>query len=100
VRVSYDFRSAPTASVSTQGTRPAAFPTEPPNTLVAFRRVEESGGREVRLAWERQRQSWQAQAVSLITEAGTAVNVSYFRPDTGERIQFLYEVRTNTVKRL
>jgi len=100
-RVQYDFRGnvPPAAIVSTQGTRPTAFPSDPPNALAAFRRVEESGGRDVRLAWERQRQPWSAQAVSLVTEAGTAVNVSYNAPD-GERIQFLYDVRTNTVRRL
>ena len=101
VRVQYDFRGTvpPAAIVSTQGTRPTAFPSEPPNAQAAFRRVEESGGRDVRLAWERQRQPWSAQAVSLVTEAGTAVNVSYNASD-GERIQFLYDVRTNTVRRL
>jgi hypothetical protein len=101
-RVFYDAASqsgAPQVGVLSQGARPAIFP-ERVDLLEAFRRVEGAGGVDLHREWERLRRPWSADASTALIEGVTVVNVTYFAQDPSERIQFLYEVRTNTVKRL
>ncbi|MDQ3097140.1 MAG: hypothetical protein M3Q61_03105 [Chloroflexota bacterium] len=65
----------------------------------AFQRVEESGGRELRLAWERSRRAWSADASTAIVDGATLVNIIYIAQDSGERAQFRYDPRSDTVTR-
>jgi hypothetical protein len=85
--------------VLSQGARPAIFP-ERVDLLEAFRRVEGAAGVDLHREWERLRRPWSADASTALIEGVTVVNVTYFAQDPSERIQFLYDVRTNTVKRL
>jgi len=101
-RVSYDSQSqsaAPTVGVLSQGTRPAAFPVRA-DLLAAFRRVEAEGGAALHREWERLRRPWQAEASTALVDGETVVNVTYFAQEPSERVQFRYEPRTNTVKRV
>lgn len=68
--------------------------------LPPFRRVEAAGGQDLRREWERARRPWSADASTSLVDGQTVVNVTYFAQDPSERIQFRYEPRTNTVKRL
>lgn len=100
--VNYDAASqsgAPNVSVFSQQVRPPVVPDRV-DLLHAFERVESVGGRELRLAWERARRPWSADASTAVVEGATVVNISYVAQDPGERVQFLYDLRTDTVKRL
>ena len=101
-RVFYDASSqsgAPQVGVSSQGARPALLPRAL-ELIDAFRRVEAAGGQDLRREWERGRRPWSADASTALVDGETVVNVTYFVQEPSERIQFRYEPRTNTVKRL
>lgn len=99
--VSYDASSQsglPFVSVLSQQVRPPVVSGRV-DLVRAFQRVEESGGRELRLAWERSRRAWSADASTAIVDGATLVNIFYIAQDSGERAQFRYDPRSDTVTR-
>lgn len=101
VSVNYDAASQsglPFVSVSTQQARPPVLAGRV-DLVRAFQRAEESGGRELRQGWERARRAWQADASTAVVDGATIVNVFYIAQDAGERAQFRYDPRTDTVTR-
>lgn len=100
--VNYDAASqsgAPNVSVFSQQSRPAALPDRV-DLMHAFDRVENAGGRELRLAWERARRQWSADASIAVVDGATVVHVFYVAQDPFERAQFRYDPRTDTVTRM
>lgn len=100
--VSYDALSqsgAPVVSVFSQQVRQPVL-ADPIDLAIAFQRVEDAGGRELRLAWERARRAWSAEASTGLRDGAPVINVSYTVQDASERAQFRYDPRTGTVTRL
>lgn len=78
----------------------AAAAIEPVDLVRAFGRAEDAGGRELRLAWERARRGWFADATAVLLDGTTVVLISYAVQEGGERAQFRYDPRTGSVTRL
>lgn len=100
--VNYDAASqsgAPNVSVFSQQVRPPVVPDRV-DLVRAFGRVESAGGRDLRLAWERARRGWSADASTAIVDGATLVHVFYVSQDGTERAQFRYDPRTDTVTRM
>ncbi|HEX4743803.1 MAG TPA: ABC transporter permease [Candidatus Limnocylindria bacterium] len=100
--VSYDAFSqsgAPTVSVFSQQVRPVVL-AEPIDLVVAFQRVEDAGGRELRLGWERARRAWSVDASTGLRDGAAIVNVTYLAQDPSDRAQFRYDPRNGMVTKL